>query len=172
MWRIFFQGHILSITGDSLSCKSWGLFLVWVEQVERFACLYTSHVTNLCYYSPDKSYRTTEDFMPHELEGIGLWLLDIASWLTLLLIDLQHHLLNNNFHQEYICIWVRGKFGVGIAHQCSIGALEVLFTWWWFWLWCQHLSLAHAYRWTSTASAAWKATTYHATWVDLVLCEE
>jgi uncharacterized protein (DUF1684 family) len=42
------------------------------HQVERFACLYTSHVTNLCYYSPDKSYRTTEDFMPHELEGIGL----------------------------------------------------------------------------------------------------
>jgi hypothetical protein len=68
------------------------------HQVERFACLYTSHVTNLCYYSPDKSYRTTEDFMPHELEGIGLWLLDIASWLTLLLFDLQHHLLNNNFH--------------------------------------------------------------------------
>jgi hypothetical protein len=72
MCRIFFQGRILSTTGDSLSCKSWGLFLVWVEQVERFACLYTSHVTNLCYYSPDKSYHTTEDFMPHELEGIGL----------------------------------------------------------------------------------------------------
>jgi hypothetical protein len=41
------------------------------HQVERFACLYTSHVTNLCYYSPDKSYRTSEDYMPHELEGMG-----------------------------------------------------------------------------------------------------
>ena len=27
------------------------------HQVERFACLYTSHVSNLCFYSPDKSYR-------------------------------------------------------------------------------------------------------------------
>jgi hypothetical protein len=42
-----------------------------LRQVERFACLYTSHVTNLCYYSPDKSYRTSEDYMPHELEGMG-----------------------------------------------------------------------------------------------------
>ncbi|XP_024525082.1 5'-nucleotidase domain-containing protein 4 [Selaginella moellendorffii] len=40
----------------------------FAHQVERFACLYTSQVTNLCYYSPDKSFRTTEDFMPHELE--------------------------------------------------------------------------------------------------------
>ncbi len=27
------------------------------HQAERFACLYTSHVANLLYYSPDKSYR-------------------------------------------------------------------------------------------------------------------
>ena len=26
-------------------------------QVERFACLYTSHVSNLHFYSPDKCYR-------------------------------------------------------------------------------------------------------------------
>jgi uncharacterized protein (DUF1684 family) len=59
--------------------KTWGQLMKtgyqnsrFSHQVERFACLYTSQVTNLCYYSPDKSYRTTEDFMPHELEGIGL----------------------------------------------------------------------------------------------------
>lgn len=40
----------------------------FAHQVERFACLYTSHVANLCYYSPDKSYRTQEDIMPHEVE--------------------------------------------------------------------------------------------------------
>jgi hypothetical protein len=39
-------------------------------QVERFACLYTSQVTNLCYYSPDKNFRTCEDFMPHEFEEV------------------------------------------------------------------------------------------------------
>ncbi|GBG69541.1 hypothetical protein CBR_g4376 [Chara braunii] len=38
----------------------------FAHQVERFACLYTSHVANLCYYSPNKSYRTVEDSMPHE----------------------------------------------------------------------------------------------------------
>ncbi|XP_024374893.1 uncharacterized protein [Physcomitrium patens] len=54
--------------------KTWGQLMKtgyqnsrFAHQVERFACLYTSHVTNLCYYSPNKSYRTTEDFMPHEL---------------------------------------------------------------------------------------------------------
>ncbi|XP_024394455.1 uncharacterized protein [Physcomitrium patens] len=56
--------------------KTWGQLMKtgyqnsrFSHQVERFACLYTSHVTNLCYYSPNKSYRTTEDFMPHELQG-------------------------------------------------------------------------------------------------------
>ena len=29
----------------------------FAHQVERFACLYTSHVSNLTFYSPDKSYR-------------------------------------------------------------------------------------------------------------------
>eukprot|EP00271_Cylindrocystis_brebissonii_P011347 TRINITY_DN2870_c0_g1_i1.p1 TRINITY_DN2870_c0_g1~~TRINITY_DN2870_c0_g1_i1.p1 ORF type:complete len:826 (+),score=111.88 TRINITY_DN2870_c0_g1_i1:747-3224(+) len=40
----------------------------FAHQVERFACLYTSQVANLIYYSPDKSYRTSEDFMPHEFD--------------------------------------------------------------------------------------------------------
>eukprot|EP00897_Mesotaenium_endlicherianum_P009514 jgi/Mesen1/8591/ME000005S08553 len=45
----------------------------FAHQVERFACLYTSHVGNLCYYSPDKSYRTGEDFVPHELQVASLF---------------------------------------------------------------------------------------------------
>ncbi|CAH9080982.1 unnamed protein product [Cuscuta epithymum] len=40
----------------------------FAHQVERFACLYTSQVTNLSLYSPDKYYRTSEDFMPHEFD--------------------------------------------------------------------------------------------------------
>ncbi|XP_020680382.1 cytosolic purine 5'-nucleotidase isoform X2 [Dendrobium catenatum] len=40
----------------------------FAHQVERFACLYTSQVTNLGLYSPDKYYRPTEDFMPHEFD--------------------------------------------------------------------------------------------------------
>ncbi|XP_039069949.1 5'-nucleotidase domain-containing protein 4-like isoform X1 [Hibiscus syriacus] len=38
----------------------------FAHQVERFACLYTSQVSNLSLYSPDKYYRPSEDFMPHE----------------------------------------------------------------------------------------------------------
>ncbi|KAJ7526309.1 hypothetical protein O6H91_16G001300 [Diphasiastrum complanatum] len=44
----------------------------FAHQVERFACLYTSQVSNLCYYSPNKSFRTGEDFMPHELDELCL----------------------------------------------------------------------------------------------------
>ncbi|KAG5033881.1 hypothetical protein JHK87_008791 [Glycine soja] len=38
----------------------------FAHQVERFACLYTSQVSNLGLYSPDKYYRPSEDFMQHE----------------------------------------------------------------------------------------------------------
>ncbi|DBA91731.1 TPA: hypothetical protein ACH3X1_003327 [Trebouxia sp. C0004] len=38
----------------------------FAHQVERFACLYTSHVSNLAFYSPDKSYRGRMDHMAHE----------------------------------------------------------------------------------------------------------
>ncbi|KAG5018291.1 hypothetical protein JHK87_014146 [Glycine soja] len=38
----------------------------FAHQVERFACLYTSQVSNLALYSPDKYYRPSEDFMQHE----------------------------------------------------------------------------------------------------------
>ncbi|GAB2219003.1 hypothetical protein Droror1_Dr00006628 [Drosera rotundifolia] len=40
----------------------------FAHQVERFACLYTSEVSNLSLYSPDKYYRPSEDFMPHEFD--------------------------------------------------------------------------------------------------------
>ncbi|KAK9813561.1 hypothetical protein WJX73_007197 [Symbiochloris irregularis] len=53
--------------------SAWGQLLKtgyqnsrFAHQVERFACLYTSHVSNLSFYSPDKSYRGRMDFMAHE----------------------------------------------------------------------------------------------------------
>ncbi|KAG8377794.1 hypothetical protein BUALT_Bualt08G0070700 [Buddleja alternifolia] len=59
--------------------KVWGQLMKtgyqnsrFAHQVERFACLYTSQVTNLSLYSPDKYYRPSEDFMPHELDILGL----------------------------------------------------------------------------------------------------
>lgn len=36
------------------------------EQVESFACIYTSRVTNLLYYSPMQYFRSPRDIMPHE----------------------------------------------------------------------------------------------------------
>ncbi|XP_024973416.1 cytosolic purine 5'-nucleotidase isoform X2 [Cynara cardunculus var. scolymus] len=38
----------------------------FADQVERFACLYTSQVGNLGLHSPAKYYRPSEDFMPHD----------------------------------------------------------------------------------------------------------
>ncbi|ERN17467.1 5'-nucleotidase domain-containing protein 4 isoform X2 [Amborella trichopoda] len=59
--------------------RTWGQLMKtgyqnsrFAHQVERFACLYTSQVTNLSLYSPDKYYRTSEDFMPHEFDIIEL----------------------------------------------------------------------------------------------------
>jgi len=37
-------------------------------QVERYACLYTSHVRNLWGYSPEKVFRASADFSPHDLD--------------------------------------------------------------------------------------------------------
>ncbi|XP_059453503.1 uncharacterized protein LOC132184042 isoform X1 [Corylus avellana] len=57
--------------------KVWGQLMKtgyqnsrFAHQVERFACLYTSQVSNLSLYSPDKYYRPSEDFMPHEFHII------------------------------------------------------------------------------------------------------
>ncbi|XP_059637423.1 uncharacterized protein LOC132279459 isoform X2 [Cornus florida] len=59
--------------------KVWGQLMKtgyqnsrFAHQVERFACLYTSQVSNLSLYSPDKYYRPSEDFMPHEFEIFSL----------------------------------------------------------------------------------------------------
>jgi HAD superfamily 5'-nucleotidase-like hydrolase len=38
----------------------------FAAQVENYACLYTSKFTNLRFYSPNKSYRSTRDYMPHD----------------------------------------------------------------------------------------------------------
>jgi 5'-nucleotidase len=37
------------------------------DQVEEYACLYTSRVSNLYYYSPLQSFRSPRDMMPHEM---------------------------------------------------------------------------------------------------------
>ncbi|KAL2346326.1 hypothetical protein Fmac_000326 [Flemingia macrophylla] len=48
----------------------------FAHQVERFACLYTSQVSNLGLYSPDKYYRPSEDFMQHEFGILACETLD------------------------------------------------------------------------------------------------
>ncbi|KAA8537624.1 hypothetical protein F0562_027232 [Nyssa sinensis] len=67
--------------------KVWGQLLKtgyqnsrFAHQVERFACLYTSQVTNLSLYSPNKYYRPSEDFMPHEFDILALLLLQVIGW--------------------------------------------------------------------------------------------
>lgn len=39
------------------------------EQVEQYACLYTSRVSNFVFYSPVNFFRSPRDFMPHENVG-------------------------------------------------------------------------------------------------------
>jgi 5' nucleotidase family protein len=39
------------------------------EQVERYACLYTSRVSNFLHDSPMQYYRSPRELMPHELAG-------------------------------------------------------------------------------------------------------
>ena len=42
----------------------------FAHQLERYACLYTSHARNLVAYSPQKTHRGQSDFMPHDdLDG-------------------------------------------------------------------------------------------------------
>ncbi|KAL0801876.1 hypothetical protein Bca101_057052 [Brassica carinata] len=59
--------------------KVWGQLMKtgyqssrFAHQVERFACLYTSQVSNLRFYSPNKYYRPSEDFMSHEFHLLPL----------------------------------------------------------------------------------------------------
>ena len=44
----------------------------FAHQIERYACLYTSHISNLAYYSPDKRYQGRCDVMAHEQTAWGL----------------------------------------------------------------------------------------------------
>ena len=37
------------------------------DQVEEYACIYTSRVSNMLLYSPLQYYRSPRDLMPHEL---------------------------------------------------------------------------------------------------------
>ncbi|CAH8364013.1 unnamed protein product [Eruca vesicaria subsp. sativa] len=67
--------EMLSALKDLEFHKVWGQLMKtgyqssrFVHQVERFACLYTSQVSNLRLYSPDKYYRPSEDFMSHEFD--------------------------------------------------------------------------------------------------------
>ncbi len=39
------------------------------QQVEQYACVYTSRVSNLLFYSPMQYYRSPRDLMPHEQAG-------------------------------------------------------------------------------------------------------
>jgi HAD superfamily 5'-nucleotidase-like hydrolase len=39
----------------------------FAAQVENYACLYTSKFTNLRHYSPNRTFRSTRDYMPHDL---------------------------------------------------------------------------------------------------------
>src|SRR4030095_13668126 len=39
------------------------------EQVEQYACIYTSRVSNFLFYSPAQYFRSPRDLMPHEVAG-------------------------------------------------------------------------------------------------------
>jgi len=43
------------------------------EQVEQYACIYTSRVSNLSFYSPMQYFRSARDFMAHERDGVLGW---------------------------------------------------------------------------------------------------
>ena len=36
------------------------------SQVQDYACLYTSHASNLAFIAPDTSFRAPSDLMPHD----------------------------------------------------------------------------------------------------------
>ncbi|KAL5211127.1 hypothetical protein ABZP36_006750 [Zizania latifolia] len=79
------QGHVRRIHQEAQRQhhqkfhKVWGQLMKtgyqnsrFAHQVERFACLYSSQVTNIAFYSPNKYYRPSEDYMPHEFDVLGL----------------------------------------------------------------------------------------------------
>ena len=67
LWRRHlaeFQGKFHTIWGQFM--KTGYQNSRFANQIGRFACLYTSHVGNLAYYSPNKSYRALQDELPHD----------------------------------------------------------------------------------------------------------
>lgn len=69
------QWRALERQTDAVFHPCWGsLFKQAVElssfgdQVEEYACLYTSRVSNLMAYSPSQYFRSPRDLMPHELQ--------------------------------------------------------------------------------------------------------
>jgi hypothetical protein len=50
-----------SLMKESIEQSSFG------DQVEEYACIYTSRVSNMLSYSPLQYYRSPRDLMPHEL---------------------------------------------------------------------------------------------------------
>lgn len=59
-----YHRHFHSVWGAVMKTGRQTSF--FAEQVERFACLYTSHVANLLLTSPNKSYSSGMDLLPHE----------------------------------------------------------------------------------------------------------
>lgn len=52
-----------AVPSGSTSCAA-----TFILQIERYACVYTSHVANLLFYSPNKSFKAPPDTMCHEDE--------------------------------------------------------------------------------------------------------
>ncbi|RVX15308.1 hypothetical protein CK203_007931 [Vitis vinifera] len=69
--KIVLCGHNLDALNEEAICPLL-ICILGLLVVERFACLYTSQVTNLSLYSPDKYYRPSEDFMPHEFDILSI----------------------------------------------------------------------------------------------------
>jgi 5'-nucleotidase len=49
------------------------------EQVEQYACLYTSRVSNFLFYSPVHSFRSLRNFLPHEVASVSSKLSVVAG---------------------------------------------------------------------------------------------
>ncbi|MBN2694797.1 HAD-IG family 5'-nucleotidase [bacterium] len=66
--------HILKNTFEKQYNRYWGMIFKenrektkFADQMEDFACLYTSRVTNFLFYSPFQYFRSPMDVMAHEL---------------------------------------------------------------------------------------------------------
>lgn len=68
------RGRELARDVDASFHGRWGALLkqgnehsIFGEQVETYACLYTSRVSNFLFYSPEHDFRSPPDLLPHEL---------------------------------------------------------------------------------------------------------